>query len=199
MPYNKALKRTNNSWLFAPSSHIYPTHYLPLSEVLGIQKEFSMTKYILGLVLGFTLVGCKSTPTQQYQDLKIIEADLLSQRWENLERSLPLYPVHYARAGKEGCATIEYVITPSYEIKDINVISSTKQGFAKQAIHNIKQWGWSKLDKGILREPIKTSTRFEFCLESADKHCAKKSFLQNSECSGEDLIYLIGSEIKRIK
>ena len=157
-----------------------------------------MTKYILGLVGVLILVGCKSTPTEQYLDLQITEAELLSKKWENLERLLPLYPIKYARAGKEGCATVEYVITPSYEIKDIKVVSSTSKGFAKQAEFSIKKWKWSKLDKGLLQEPIKTSTQFQFCLESSDAHCAKKSFLQNNQCTGKDVIYLIGSEIKRL-
>ena len=32
---NKSLKRTNNSWLFAPSSPILANNYLPFSEALG--------------------------------------------------------------------------------------------------------------------------------------------------------------------
>ena len=33
----------------------------------------------------------------------------------------------------EGCATIEYVITPQNEVKDINVVASTSKYFAKAA------------------------------------------------------------------
>jgi hypothetical protein len=32
--YNKSFKRTNNSWLFAPSSPILANYYLPLNEAL---------------------------------------------------------------------------------------------------------------------------------------------------------------------
>ena len=35
--YNKSFKRTNNSWLFAPSSPILANYYLPLNEALGLQ------------------------------------------------------------------------------------------------------------------------------------------------------------------
>jgi hypothetical protein len=37
---NKALKRTNNSWLFTPSSSILANHYLPLSEALNAKGNY---------------------------------------------------------------------------------------------------------------------------------------------------------------
>ncbi|PKG84280.1 hypothetical protein CXF85_08740 [Colwellia sp. 75C3] len=156
-----------------------------------------MNRYILGIVGTLVLVGCKTTPTEQYLNLQLTEAELLSEKWRKLERFPPLYPIEDARAGKEGCASVEYVITPDYEIKDIKVVSSTSKYFAKQAKLNIKKWKWSELPKGILKESIKTNTQFQFCLETGDGHCLENSSYENSQCSGEDSIYSIGQRIKR--
>ncbi|RTR36929.1 hypothetical protein EKG38_21760 [Shewanella canadensis] len=156
-----------------------------------------MNRYILGIVGTLALVGCKTTPTEQYQDLQLTEAELLSEKWEKLERFPPLYPIEDARAGKEGCASVEYVITQGYEIRDIKVVSSTSKHFAKQAKLNVKKWKWSELSKGIVQEPIKTNTQFQFCLETGDGHCSEKDSFENSQCSGEDVIYSIGYRVKR--
>ncbi|MDO6642185.1 energy transducer TonB [Shewanella sp. 5_MG-2023] len=156
-----------------------------------------MNRYILGIVVTLVLVGCKTTPTEQYQGLQLTEAELLSQKWEKLERFPPLYPIEDARAGKEGCASVEYVITPDNEIKDIKVVSSTSKHFAKQATLNVKKWKWSALPKSIIQEPIKTNTQFQFCLETGDGHCSEISSIKNNQCIGEDVIYSTGYRIKR--
>ncbi|WP_158681394.1 energy transducer TonB [Pseudoalteromonas sp. T1lg88] len=156
-----------------------------------------MNKYIIGLVGILPLVGCKTTLTEQDQDIKLTEAELLSEKWNNLERFPPLYPIEDARAGKEGCASIEYVITPDYEIKDIKVVSSTSRHFAKQAKLNVQKWKWSELPEGLIQEPIKTNTQFQFCLETGDGHCSEKKSFENSQCEGEDLIKSIGYRIVR--
>ncbi|MDP2560365.1 energy transducer TonB [Psychrobium sp. 1_MG-2023] len=156
-----------------------------------------MNRYILGIVGALTLAGCNTTPTEQFQSLQLTEAELLSKKWANLERFPPLYPIEEARARKEGCASVEYVITPDNEIKDIKVVSSTSKYFAKQAKLNVKRWKWSELAKGITQVPIKTNSQFQFCLETGDGHCSKRKPIANNQCTGDDIIYATGYVIKR--
>ena len=156
-----------------------------------------MNKCILGLITTLTLIGCQSTPVKEYDKVQLIDAELLSEKWQGLERFPPPYPIENARAGKEGCASVEYVITPSNEIENIKVISSTNKHFAKQAKLNVKDWKWSQLASNILQKPIKTTTQFQFCLETGDGHCSDKSSFRNSQCTGEDVIYSIAYKIKR--
>ena len=144
-----------------------------------------MNRYILGTI---ALMGCKTTPTEQFHHLQLTEAELLSEKWEDLERFPPLYPRENARVGKEGCATVEYVITPENEIKDIKVVSSTSRFFASQARKNVNEWKWSKLAKGIVQEPVKTKTQFQFCIETGDGHCSEEEPIENNQCSGKDII-----------
>ena len=156
-----------------------------------------MNRYILGVIGTLVLVGCKSTPTEQFQALQVTDAELLSEKWSNLERFPPLYPIEDARNGNEGCASVEYVITPEYEIKDIKIVSSTSRHFAKQAKLNVIKWKWSVLPKGIIQEPIKTTTQFQFCLETGDGHCSEGNLIENNQCKGKDVIYSVGHRIKR--
>ena len=116
-----------------------------------------MNRYVLGVVGTLVLVGCKTTPTEQYQSLQLTEAELLSEKWDKLERFPPLYPIEDARAGKEGCASVEYVITPNNEIKDIKIVSSTSKHFAKQAKLNVKKWKWSALSMSLLKQRLNFS------------------------------------------
>ena len=156
-----------------------------------------MNRYIPVIIGILALVGCNTAPTEQYNNLPLTEAELLSKKWESLERFPPLYPIEDARAGKEGCASVEYIITPNYEIKDIKVVAASSKYFAKQAKLNVAKWKWSKLPQGILQGPIKTNTQFQFCLETGDGHCSEKSYFENSQCSGEDAIYSIAYRVKR--
>ncbi|MEC4727556.1 energy transducer TonB [Shewanella sp. D64] len=156
-----------------------------------------MNRYMTGIVGIIILAGCESTPTEQYPLLPLIQAELLSKNWEDLERIPPLYLIEDAIRGNEGCASIEYVITPDYDIRDIKVIASSGKYFAKAASLNVKQWKWSELPKGIALEPIKTSTQFQFCLETGDGHCSELRTFEESQCSGADVIYSIGYRIKR--
>lgn len=156
-----------------------------------------MNQYVLGLVSIIALASCKATTTEQYPDLPLIEGELLSSKWEALERFPPLFPIENALAGKEGCASVEYVITKNNEIKDIKVVNSTNKYFAKQAKLTIQTWNWSELPKGIIDSPIKTNTQFEYCLESGDGHCKNKDSFVNTECKGKDTLYSIAYKVKR--
>jgi len=149
---------------------------------------------ILGL---FLLASCQNTPSDQYQSLPLTEAELLSNKWQSLQRFPPLYPIENARAGKEGCASVEYVITPENEVKNVKVIASTNKYFAKQAKLNVKKWKWSELPKGVLTAPVKTTTQFQFCLETGDGHCEQDDILTNNQCTGRDVIFSTGYRIKK--
>lgn len=156
-----------------------------------------MNKFTLGMGIGMlVLVGCKTTPNEQHQNLPLSEAKLLSSDWKNLQRFPPLYPIEEARKGNEGCATLEYVVTADYEITDIKVVESTSKHFAKQARLNVNRWKWSELPKGIITEPIKTNTQFQYCLETGDGHCSDMGSLENNQCSGKDVIYSVGYRMK---
>ncbi|CAM5220116.1 energy transducer TonB [Alishewanella longhuensis] len=48
---------------------------------------------------------------------------------ELLPRVEPAYPIEAARDGKEGCATLEYVITPDYQITDVRIVETTARYF----------------------------------------------------------------------
>lgn len=145
---------------------------------------------LLGL---WALTACNSTPTLNHTSLPLTEAELLSGKWQKLQRKEPRYPLESAIAGNEGCATVEYVITADYAIEDIKVLESSNRYFAKQAKKSIARWNWSQLDKGIISTPVKTRTRFEFCIDNEnDNHCSAATLITNATCSGKDVITAVG-------
>ena len=150
--------------------------------------------FVIGLLV---LTGCKTTPSESYEGLLLKDGELLTSKWRSLTRFPPLYPITDAKAGTEGCTTVEYVITPDYEVKDVKVITSDSWNFSKQAKINIRKWRWSELPSGIIEQPVRTRTQFQFCLENGDGHCSEKKLSESTQCPGTDVIYAIGRIIKR--
>ena len=150
------------------------------------------------LISTFILGGCASTKMEnKYSDLSITDNEVKSSKWSQLNRFPARYPMEAAMKSVEGCATIEYVVTPQNEIKDVKIIVSTKKYFAEAAEDVIKNWNWSELPKNILTQPVKTQTRFDFCLDKANQPCELST--PKYSCPSEDIIYSTGSVIKRVR
>ena len=150
----------------------------------------------IGLLITSLIVsGCVSTKVlNEYSDLSVTDNEIHSSKWSQLNRFPARYPLQAAMKSIEGCATIEYVITPQNEVKDINVIASTNQYFAKAAKNVIEQWKWSELPKSIVTEAVKTQTRFDFCFDKTNQPCS--SFTPKYSCPSEDIIYSTGMRMK---
>lgn len=157
-------------------------------------------------ILVFTVLSaCTSTPpaqppatTSNFAALPVNDAELLTPKWQALKRFEPRYPIEEAIKGRNGCATVEYVITPDYQIKDLRVITATSKYFAKESLTQVKRWRWQELPAGILPAPVKTTSRFEYCLsgkEGPDNECDRGRMSQNTECSGTDVQTSIGYRI----
>lgn len=155
-----------------------------------------MNKLIITSSIIVILSGCVNTSAPLYGNLVSVDAELSSVKWQSLTRVPPLFPIEEARENKEGCAEIEYVITPDYQIKDVVVVRATSKHFAKQAQHSLAKWQWHQLPKALLSEPLKTTTRFEFCLETGDGHCEQHRPLNNSQCAGNDVLMSVATKTR---
>lgn len=150
------------------------------------------------LITTLIIGGCASTEvTKQYPYLSVTHNEMRSSKWSQLNRFPARYPVEAAQKSIEGCATIEYVVTPQNEIKDVRVIVSTRKYFADAAEYVIKNWNWSELPKNILTQPVKTQTRFDFCLDKPNQPC--ELLTPEYSCPSEDIIYSTGSVIKKVR
>ncbi|NQZ23253.1 MAG: energy transducer TonB [Colwellia sp.] len=154
-----------------------------------------MKSNIAIIITTLILIGCASTKVQnEYSDLSVTDNEIHSSKWSQLNRFPARYPSQAAMKSIEGCATIEYVITPQNEIKDINVIAATNQHFAKAAENVIKKWKWSELPKSIVTQPVKTQTRFDFCFDKTNQPCS--SIEPKYSCPSKDIIYSTGMRMK---
>jgi len=152
------------------------------------------------LAIGFLiLVGCVSTPENKpdYSSLALSDGELLKDKWKDLNRYAARYPLAAAKSSKTGCATVEYVITPEYEIRDVVVTNASDKVFSKNSKNVISNWKWSKLPKGILSSAVKTQTRFDFCVESENISCTEA--IESFSCAGADSISSIGALVKRVR
>ena len=131
----------------------------------------------------------------EVSDIEVSEGELLKTQWSALKRFSAKYPIKAAKKRKAGCATVEYVITPSYQIKNIVVTERSDRVFIKSSKKAVYQWKWKDLPKGLIKSPIKTRTRFDYCVESIDKSCDE--VIKSFSCSGTDSISSIGSIVKR--
>lgn len=113
-----------------------------------------ITTAIFSLVF---IAGCSNTPAPPAASASAnsiaAEPGQIDEKWQALERFPPRYPIKRAIQGKEGCATIEYVVTPDYQIYEPHVISATDSQFADRAKAVVKRWKWSGLPKGIISQP----------------------------------------------
>ncbi|MDP4536560.1 energy transducer TonB [Alkalimonas collagenimarina] len=158
-----------------------------------------MKKYFTALVASLLLIGCSSTqPPEQFPDLPLTEAELLTPKWQGLQRYEARYPIEDARAGNDGCATIEYVITPDYQITAIQTIDSTGRHFARQAREAIQRMDLTQIAPATLTEPVKTRTRFEFCIENNEGDCDESRLQQERQCRGTDALFSVGFMVKRL-
>ena len=151
------------------------------------------------LIITLIVSGCASTTMEnEYSDLSVTDDEIKSSKWSQLNRFPARYPIKAAQKSIEGCATIEYVVTPQNEIKDIRIIASTKKYFADAAEDVINNWNWSELPKNIINQPVKTQTRFDFCLDKkSNQPC--ELITPKYSCPSEDIIYSAGSVIKRVR
>ena len=146
----------------------------------------------------FILVGCLSNPENEsdYSGLVLSDGELLKDKWNNLNRFAARYPLAAAKTSMSGCATVEYVITPDYKIRNVVVINASDGVFSKNSKKVISNWKWSELPKGLINSAIKTQTRFDFCVESEGASCAE--VIKSFSCEGADSISPIGTLVRRL-
>lgn len=151
-------------------------------------------KYLINSSFSFVLL---SIAVSTSANLKVnseygLSKELFAQAdLSKLNRFPPRYPMKEARKGKEGCATVEYIVTAANKVEDIKVNSSTNKSFAAEAKKVIKKWDW----QSVQHKPIKTQTRFEFCLDDGNGRCSMSKLLEKTECSGEDVIASVGIQV----
>lgn len=155
-----------------------------------------MKNYLM-LAGSLFVFGCTSTADKpvklEYADLTVSYNELKAAKWQQLERFPARYPKKAVIQATEGCATIEYVITPQNEIKDIQVIASTNPVFTDAAKDVITKWHWNELTQNITDKAVKTQTRFDFCFDTPEQSC--KELKPNYSCPSNDIIYSTGTRV----
>ena len=156
-----------------------------------------MKQLSLLLCATICLSACQTTPSpdSRFASLQVSSQPHATGPFSALPRVEPLYPIEEAKAGGEGCATIEYVVTPDYQLHDIVSRDFSSRFFAREAKAAILKWQWQQLPAGLLTEPVKLQTRFEFCLENGEGRCAAEQLNARTQCRGDDLLPVVGHRV----
>ncbi|EIW90616.1 TonB domain-containing protein [Alishewanella agri BL06] len=159
-----------------------------------------MHKFSLLLMTLLSLSACKttvnSTPDGRFANLPVTNQLHATGPFRDLARLEPMYPVEEARGGGEGCATIEYVVTPDYQLYDVVSRDASSRFFAREARAAVSRWQWQQLPAGLLTEPAKLQTRFEFCLETVEGRCDAGQLAARTQCSGDDVLPVVGYRVR---
>ncbi|WP_423186106.1 energy transducer TonB [Alishewanella sp. d11] len=140
------------------------------------------------------LTGCQTT-AKSTSSFSQVDGLLANDQWQALDRSRTLYPMIAARDGKEGCATLSYDISPSYQISNVQVVNASSKHFAREAKLAIAKWQLNVLPAGLLSESVSTQSRFEFCLENQEGRCSIEQLAARPQCTGSDIVPVVGYRV----
>ncbi|MGK4474469.1 energy transducer TonB [Aeromonas molluscorum] len=142
------------------------------------------------IVLSVALLGV-SACSQQSQSLDfgprpLSSASDVAANWQPSHKVEPRYPKEAVAAGEMGCATLEYLITPSGEAAQMRIVSRTDERFSDAAIEALSRWQWQPTEFNKSHQTLKSQTRFDFCIELNGEPC-KRSLLDQT-CEGSSSV-----------
>lgn len=109
-----------------------------------------------------------------------------------VHRLEPRYPIEDARAGRDGCATVRYMLTPEHQLLHVEVMEASTRSFGRESVAAVSRWDLSALPAGTVVENTWFDTRFEFCIETAAGKCDVEQLHQNTQCPGENVVPVVG-------
>ncbi len=137
------------------------------------------------------LTGC-SHQTQSAHLIPIPLSDItdVNAHWSPLGRNESRYPKEAILAEKMGCTSLEYVINAAGRAEQIRVLTPSEDAFSEAAMETLQQWQWQATAANSGHLPVKSQTRFEFCIEHNGKPCDTRGLAQR--CPGEDMVRSTG-------
>lgn len=159
--------------------------------------EITMSKKLLIIAIGFALIItatlADAAPSISQEAIKNKITKVPDEVWELVDRDTARFPSALSKRKTNGCATVEYTLTPTNEIKNVNVVSASRSKFAKEAQKAITKWDFKKVEGQLTQTEVTTQTRFEFCIASNAAECLAK---RKSFCKGNDVIAVVLNQDK---
>lgn len=144
---------------------------------------------LLGALCVFT--GCShQTQSVHLTSLPLSNITDVNAQWTPLTRVESRYPKEAILAEKMGCTSLEYVINEAGQAEQIRVLARSDEQFSEVAIETLQQWQWQATTANPDHSPIKSQTRFEFCIEHNGQPCDTSGLAQL--CQGEDMVRSTG-------
>jgi protein TonB len=137
------------------------------------------------------LAGCShQTQSVHLTSLPLSDITDVNAQWSPLSRNESRYPKEAILAEKMGCTSLEYVINEAGRAEQIRVLARSDDAFSEAAIETLQQWQWQATTANSGHLPVKSRTRFEFCIEHNGQPCDTSGLEQL--CQGEDMVRSTG-------
>lgn len=137
------------------------------------------------------LAGCShQTRSVHLTSLPLSDITDVNAQWSPLSRNESRYPKEAILAEKMGCTSLEYVINEAGRAEQIRVLARSDDAFSEAAIETLQQWQWQATTANSGHLPVKSRTRFEFCIEHNGQPCDTSGLAQL--CQGEDMVRSTG-------
>jgi TonB family protein len=137
------------------------------------------------------LTGCShQTQSVQLTSLPLSKITDVNAQWSPLSRNESRYPKEAILAEKMGCTSLEYVINEAGRAEQIRVLARSDDTFSEAAMETLQQWQWQATAANPGHLPVKSQTRFEFCIEHNGQPCDTSGLAQL--CQGEDMVRSTG-------
>ncbi|MDM5090156.1 energy transducer TonB [Aeromonas bestiarum] len=137
------------------------------------------------------LTGCShQTQSVHLTSLPLSKITDVNAQWSPLSRNESRYPKEAILAEKMGCTSLEYVINEAGRAEQIRVLARSDDAFSEAAMETLQQWQWQATAANPGHLPVKSQTRFEFCIEHNGQPCDTSGLAQL--CQGEDMVRSTG-------
>ena len=105
-----------------------------------------MKKLILAALIAAGLTGCQSQPRAEKTDTENIQQNIYNLNEVDQRPATPgiltppQYPLEMKKRGMTGQVVLQFIVNPSGDVQDVEVVSSTNKEFEQPAIQAVQQW-----------------------------------------------------------
>lgn len=116
-------------------------------------KLVSLTLFSAVLVLGWAANAPKALGSTKIYTIGELEV---------VRQAAPEYPRAAARNGFDGWVDLEFTVTPTGDVSDIEVLGSSSRVFHREALVAMQNWQFKPVMNGGSPAPVRAQLRFTF-------------------------------------
>ncbi len=113
-------------------------------------KLVSLALFSAVMVLGWAENAYATTKVYTISELEVVR------------QAAPEYPRAAARSGFDGWVDLEFTVTPTGDVSDVEVLDSSSRVFHREALVAMQNWQFKPVMNGGAPAPVRAQLRFTF-------------------------------------